>query len=78
MEGQLRFAPFTSAISVSFWTSLARKKINEWKLDDGDLAIWGYYEAGVQNRSPRLHITEECLEGGQLSSSKYIEPCAYV
>jgi ubiquitin-like modifier-activating enzyme ATG7 len=61
-EGALKFVPFTTSISVSFWTCLARKKLNDWKLDDAELGIWGYYEAGTRNRPTRFHITEDCLE----------------
>jgi hypothetical protein len=57
----LKFAPFTTVISASFWTTLSRKKLTELKLDEPELPIWGHYDAGTVGRSPRFHIDQEGL-----------------
>lgn len=58
----LKFVPFTTCISLPFWSALARRKLNEWQLDETELPIWGTFVAGQAGRVPRLSITEECLQ----------------
>ena len=58
----LKFVPFTTCISLPFWSALARKKLNEWQLDENELSIWGTFVAGQAGRVPRFSITEECLQ----------------
>jgi len=64
-ECPLRFEPFTTVISPSFWIALSKKKLKLFKLNDAELSIWGYYSGG----GARFFITEECLQSEAVSSS---------
>lgn len=33
---ELEYIPYTPLIDIGFWTTLAKKKIEEYKLDDGE------------------------------------------
>lgn len=64
-ECPLRFEPFTTVISPSFWIALSRKKLELFKLNDAELSIWGYYSGG----NARFFITEECLSQSKAAGS---------
>lgn len=72
---QLKFEPFTTVISPSFWLGLARKKLNTLKLDSSELVIWAYYQAGSPSKGARLYINEESLlpHNEDAQSATYIE-----
>lgn len=55
----LRFEPFTTSVATAFWVILAKKKLNELKLDDSEILIWGRFLAGQQGKAPRLYLNEE-------------------
>lgn len=55
----LRFEAFSTSIAAAFWTVLARKKLNELRLDDSEIPIWGRFSAGQPGKTPRLHLNEE-------------------
>lgn len=57
------FEPFTTIIKAEFWSLLARKKLDELRLNDDEIPIWGYYEAGRQGSDlpPIFHLSEESL-----------------
>lgn len=58
----LRFVPFNTNISPAFWVTLSRKKLQELKLDNSVLPIWGWHSAGTDARPSPFQITEECFE----------------
>lgn len=39
----LKFAPFSSSVDVGFWFELAKKKLDELKLDERALPITGFF-----------------------------------
>ena len=39
----LQFAPFSSAVDAGFWSSLQRKKLEEYHLDESARGLRGYY-----------------------------------
>ncbi|KAI9277433.1 E1-like protein-activating enzyme Gsa7p/Apg7p [Sporodiniella umbellata] len=39
----LKFSPVQSSIDGSFWQRLAQKKLDDYKLEQGPIAIYGYY-----------------------------------
>ena len=39
----LQFAPFSSAVDAGFWSSLQRKKLEEYHLDESARGLGGYY-----------------------------------
>lgn len=39
----LKFAPFASSVDVGFWFELAKKKLDELKLDERELPITGFF-----------------------------------
>lgn len=58
---QLKFQPLSTITAPAFWMVLGRRKLEQLRLDDEEIPIWGWYTAG----SSRLHITEECLGEGE-------------
>jgi ubiquitin-like modifier-activating enzyme ATG7 len=42
-EEILQFAPFSSAVDAGFWSSLQRKKLEEYHLDESARGLRGYY-----------------------------------
>ncbi|KAJ3116249.1 Autophagy protein 7 [Phlyctochytrium bullatum] len=43
---KLQFEPFSSAVDATFWHSLASLKVDNFRLDDGERQITGYYTIG--------------------------------
>lgn len=39
----LKFAPFNSSVDVGFWFELAKKKLDELKLDERELPVTGFF-----------------------------------
>lgn len=39
----LKFAPFASSVDVGFWFELAKKKLDELRLDERELPITGFF-----------------------------------
>lgn len=42
-EKILQFAPFSSAVDAGFWSSLQRKKLEEYHLDESAKILRGHY-----------------------------------
>jgi len=42
----LQFASFCSTLDTGFWHKLSHKKLNEYKLSEGKIDIWGVYTNG--------------------------------
>ena len=42
----LQFASFCSTLDTGFWHKLSHKKLNEYKLSEGKVDIWGSYTNG--------------------------------
>ena len=42
----LQFASFCSTLDTGFWHKLSHKKLNEYKLSEGKVDIWGCYTNG--------------------------------
>jgi len=42
----LQFYPFGSLAQSNFWDTLSKNKLNEYKLDDSQVKILGYYRNG--------------------------------
>ena len=42
----LQFASFCSTLDNGFWHKLSHKKLNEYKLSEGKVDIWGSYTNG--------------------------------
>ena len=51
MTGVLQFDAFESAVDVAFWESLAKKKMDIFKLDDSIIEISGFYQKGRRFQS---------------------------
>lgn len=39
----LKFAPFVSSVDVGFWFELAKKKLDELRLDERELPVIGFF-----------------------------------
>lgn len=42
----LKFVPYSSAFDTGFWHELTRRKLDIYRLDSSDQAIFGYYSNG--------------------------------
>jgi len=61
---QLKFANINSGIDIGFWQVLAKKKLEEIKLDSEPISIYGYYSpSGHEHMAPLLRIVPEVLLG---------------
>ncbi|CAM9390652.1 unnamed protein product [Laminaria digitata] len=59
-EDALKFAAFSSLVKVEFWTELAAKKLDTYRLNDDAQAICGFYGSGHDARAPcRLSLLGE-------------------
>jgi len=66
-----KFFPFQSQLQPGFWNSLANKKLEELKLSESPLPIWGSYTHSNPPRaqlSPRLCIEWNALDGAPAPS----------
>ncbi|CAG9314010.1 ATG7 [Blepharisma stoltei] len=62
MANKLKFYNFTSAIDVGFWQVLAKKKLEEIKLQDDFIGIFGYYSPSQhQDLPPLFHVVPDSL-----------------
>lgn len=62
MANKLKFYNFSSAIDIGFWQILGKKKLEELKLEDNFLDIFGYYSPSAhQDLPPLFHIIPESL-----------------
>ncbi|CAM9740786.1 unnamed protein product, partial [Hapterophycus canaliculatus] len=56
----LKFVAFSSLVKVEFWTELATKKLDTYRLNDDAQPINGFYGSGHDARAPcRLHLLGE-------------------
>ncbi len=67
--GKAVFEPFTTIITPEFWSLLSRKKLEELKLNDDYIDVWGYFQLG-RHSAPTFHITEDCFTSPQSSELK--------
>jgi len=58
------FEPFQSVVSATFWTTLAKKKLDDYRLKSDLISLWGWYEIGNADlkQSPLLHLDERSFE----------------
>lgn len=55
----LQFASFCSTLDTGFWHKLSHKKLNEYKLSEGKVDIWGYYTNGqCTHNEVELHTSK--------------------
>jgi hypothetical protein len=65
MSTQLQFEPFITSISITFWKVLAKKKLEELRLDDRSIPIWAMTRLGHVSRNstipspPRLSLDHD-------------------
>ncbi len=59
----LQFDPLESAVDLSFWESLAKRKIEIYKLDDSDISIFGTFQGGrkLQQLDSNKSITKYAI-----------------
>ncbi|CAM9401241.1 unnamed protein product, partial [Ectocarpus sp. 13 AM-2016] len=56
----LKFVAFSSLVKVEFWTELASKKLDTYRLNDDAQPIYGFYGSGHDARAPcRLNLLGE-------------------
>ncbi|CAN0253772.1 unnamed protein product [Ectocarpus sp. 12 AP-2014] len=56
----LKFVAFSSLVKVEFWTELATKKLDTYRLNDDAQPIYGFYGSGHDARAPcRLNLLGE-------------------
>lgn len=48
----LKFLPFTSSVDVGFWFELAKKKLDELKLDERALPVTGFFGLSTSSDPP--------------------------
>jgi len=51
----LAYTKFTPFIDVGFWKELARRKLEDWKLDDSSKTIYGKYQV-TKFKDPQLKL----------------------
>eukprot|EP00808_Paulinella_micropora_P004953 g47263.t1 len=62
MEPQ-KFQPFASALDVSFWSELSKKKLEELKLDSAALTVSAAYATSPHTTVPsRLQLSSSSLQ----------------
>lgn len=68
--GKAAFEPFSTIITPEFWSRLSRKKLEELKLKDDFISVWGYFELGRHGTesAPTFHLTEDGLAAPEESS----------
>ena len=60
----LQFVGFSSAPKVSFWHGLAKKKLEEWRLDcESKEVVGSWYPGSVEGLPPRMELVAASLEG---------------
>ena len=59
----LQFDPLESAVDLSFWESLAKRKIEIYKLDDSEISIFGTFQGGrkLQQLDSNKSITKYAI-----------------
>lgn len=67
----LRFAPWTTAANSAFWTELARRKLEVWKLDESAVRVWASFvpaqHAGVP---PLLNLSLAAFDKSYAESAR--------
>jgi len=59
----LKFLPFTSSVDVGFWFELAKKKLDELKLDERDLPVTGFIGLATNSDPPaRFNLEALCFD----------------
>ena len=59
----LLFAPFSSAVDAGFWSSLQRKKLEEYHLDESARGLRGYYVINDLDGLPsRINLDYDALD----------------
>lgn len=56
----VKFLPFTSSVDVGFWFELAKKKLDELKLDERELPVTGFFGLST-NADPPARFNMEAL-----------------
>jgi len=51
-QALLQFQPFSSAIDVTFWNELSKRKLAIYKLDESKVPIFGHYGSAVTEQAP--------------------------
>ncbi|CAB3993956.1 ubiquitin-like modifier-activating enzyme ATG7 isoform X1 [Paramuricea clavata] len=65
----LQFAPFSSAVDAGFWSSLQRKKLEEYHLDESARELRGYYVINDLDGLPsRFNLDYDALDGNAQTS----------
>ena len=58
----LLHAPLESSVDVSFWTELARMKLEELQLSEAPLHLWGFLSPSSGGVSAPLQLTADSLD----------------
>jgi len=62
-ENLLKFQPFSTVQSISFWQKLSDLKLNLYQLNDSTRLIYGHYSTSAKPKIPaRLFFDEESFE----------------
>ncbi|XP_065918994.1 ubiquitin-like modifier-activating enzyme ATG7 [Dysidea avara] len=74
-SGILQFASFCSTLDTGFWHKLSHKKLNEYKLNEGKVDIWGSYTNGDVGGLPtRLSLDYSAFEKLESTTRSYNSP----
>lgn len=67
-QPQIKYTPFQSFVELSFFTELARRKLTEYKLDDGPKEIHGFMTAPARltkfNTKPTVNLDGGSFDAG--------------
>ncbi|CAF1015529.1 unnamed protein product [Adineta ricciae] len=59
----LKFVPYSSAFDTGFWHELTRRKLDIYRLDSSDQAIFGYYSNDANDNMPVLfNVDHQCFD----------------
>ncbi|UJR31382.1 hypothetical protein I4U23_018876 [Adineta vaga] len=59
----LKFVPYSSAFDTGFWHELTRRKLDIYRLDSSDQAIFGYYSNDANDNMPALfNVDHQCFD----------------
>ena len=57
------FQPFASQVDTSFWQRFRQLKLNEWRLEDSAVPVWGYFSPNGTAQSSRFSLDAAAFRG---------------
>lgn len=72
-DSSLRFEQLQSSIDTTFWQTLARIKIDEMKLSDSPIDVYGHFTGGMPHPKasipPRIYLNNTSFENSNTKLS---------